>query len=112
MTDGARTNLRGAVDLLILRTLSWEPTHGWGISQQIQERSEGVLEMNQGSLYPALQRLEQKGWIDSEWHVTDQNRRAKVYALTPRGRRELEHEAASWRRHTRAVEMVLSGGTA
>ena len=78
--------LRGTLDLLILKTLTLEPMHGWGIGQRIQQLSRGVLDANQGSLYPAFQRLEQKGWIDSEWRTTENNRRAKYYRLTAAGR--------------------------
>ena len=99
--------LRGALDLLILKTLSLEPMHGWGISQRIEQISAGVLEVNQGSLYPALQRLEQKGWIDSDWQVTENNRRARYYRLTAPGRRALGAEEASWRRYADAIELVL-----
>ena len=99
--------LRGTLDLLILKTLSLAPLHGWGISQRIQQLSKGLLDVNQGSLYPALQRLEQKGWIASEWETTENNRRAKYYALTARGRRALGEEAASWRRYVGAVEWIL-----
>ena len=104
--------LRGSVDLLILRCLAAGPTHGWGIGQRLQQRSSGVLEMNQGSLYPALQRLEQLGWVTSAWQTTDANRRAKVYSLTARGRRALASETASWRRYAQAVELVLAWDTA
>ena len=99
--------LRGTLDLLILKTLTLEDMHGWGIAQRIQQISKGVLEVNQGSLYPALQRLEQKEWIDSEWRVTDNNRRAKYYKLTPAGRRALGAETDSWRRLVVAVEQML-----
>ena len=100
--------LRGTLDLLILQTLVPEPIHGWGISQQLQQRSHGALEVNQGALYPALQRLEQKGWIESEWKATENNRRAKYYRLTRGGRRALGEERASWRRYVAAVELILS----
>ena len=99
--------LRGTLDLLVLKTLALEPMHGWGISQRIQEHSRGVLEVNQGSLYPALQRLEQRGWIDSTWHITENNRRAKYYRLTAKGRRAVGDETASWRRYVAAVEFIL-----
>lgn len=101
--------LRGTLDLLILRTLSLEPMHGWGISQRIQQVSRGTLDVNQGSLYPALQRLEQKGWIGSDWRITENNRRAKYYALTALGRRALGAETAEWRRYVAAVELILGG---
>jgi transcriptional regulator len=99
--------LRGTLDLLILKTLTLEPMHGWGIGQRIQQLSRGVLDANQGSLYPAFQRLEQKGWIDSEWRTTENNRRAKYYRLTAAGRRAVGTEAASWRRYVEAVEFIL-----
>jgi len=102
--------LRGTLDLLILKTLTLEPMHGWGISQRIQQFSSGVLDVNQGSLYPALQRLEVKGWIDSEWRTTENNRQAKYYRLTASGRRALGAETATWRRYVTAVESIL--GTA
>jgi transcriptional regulator len=95
------------IDLLVLKTLSLEPMHGWGISQRIQQYSRGVLDVNQGSLYPALQRLEQRGWIESEWRSSENNRRAKYYALTTAGRRALGAETASWRRQVAAVEQIL-----
>ncbi len=99
---------RGALDVLILKTLSLEPMHGWGISQRIQQLSSGVLDINQGSLYPALQRLEQRGMIASGWELTENNRRARYYRLTRKGRRALDTEMESWRRHVRAVEQVLA----
>jgi PadR family transcriptional regulator PadR len=99
--------LRGTLDLLVLKTLALEPMHGWGISARIQQFSRGVLEVNQGSLYPALQRLEQKGWIESAWKITENNRRAKYYHLTASGRRALGGETASWRRYVGAVELIL-----
>ncbi len=99
--------LRGTLDLLILRTLTLEPMHGWGISQRIQQRSRGTFDVNQGSLYPALQRLEQKGWIESEWRVTENNRNAKYYSLTATGRRAVGAEITSWRRYVEAVDLIL-----
>jgi PadR family transcriptional regulator PadR len=99
--------LRGTLDLLILQTLTLEPMHGWGISQRIQQFSRGVLDVNQGSLYPALQRLELKGWIDSEWRTTEHNRRAKYYRLTGAGRRAHGAETQNWRRYVLAVEGIL-----
>lgn len=100
--------LQGTLDLLILKTLTLAPMHGWGISQRIQQRSEDALQVGQGSLYPALHRLEQKGWIESEWAVTENKRRAKYYRLTPAGRRALGAELESWRRFVGAVELVLA----
>ena len=99
--------LRGTLDMLLLRTLSLEPLHGWAISLRLQQVSQGVLDVNQGSIYPALQRLEQKGWIASHWGTTDNNRRARYYALTAAGRRALGAEIDSWRRYVDVVELVL-----
>jgi len=99
--------LRGSIDLLVLKTLSLEPMHGWGISQRIQQMSKGVLDVNQGSLYPALQRLETSGLISSEWGTTDNNRRARYYRLTAAGRRALGEELESWRRFATGLEAVL-----
>jgi PadR family transcriptional regulator, regulatory protein PadR len=99
--------LRGSLDLLVLKTLSLEPLHGWGISQRVQQVSRGALEVNQGSLYPALQRLEKEGLITSEWRVTENNRRARYYELTPAGQRALGAELESWRRFASAMELVL-----
>ncbi|MEO8295063.1 MAG: PadR family transcriptional regulator [Gemmatimonadota bacterium] len=100
--------LRGTLDLLVLKTLLLEPMHGWGISQRIQQVSKGVLDVNQGSLYPALQRLELKGWIDSDWRTTENNRRAKYYGLTAQGKRAAGAEVASWRRYVAAVDLILA----
>lgn len=99
--------LRGTLDLLILKTLALEPMHGWGISQRIQQFSRGVLDVNQGSLYPALQRLENKDWIDSTWRATENNREAKYYRLTAQGRRALGAETDNWRRYVAAVDLIL-----
>ena len=99
--------VRGTLDLLVLKTLTLEPMHGWGISQRIQQVSSGVLDVNQGSLYPALQRLELKGWIDSDWRTTENNRRAKYYRLTAQGRRALGVETDNWRRYVSVVDVIL-----
>ena len=99
--------LQGTLDLLVLRTLALQPMHGWGITQRIQQLSREVFQVGQGSLYPALQRLEVKGWIDSEWGVTENNRRAKYYRLTAAGRRALGAELESWRRFAAGLEAVL-----
>lgn len=107
MGESSAEPLRGTIDLLVLRTLALEPMHGWGISQRVQQLTGGVLEVNQGSLYPALLRLEQKEWIDSEWRTTENNRRAKYYRLTALGRRALGAETESWRRLVVAVEQLL-----
>lgn len=100
--------LRGTLDLLVLKTLTLAPMHGWGISQRIQQFSRGVLDVNQGSLYPALQRLVHKGWITSEWRVSEHNRRARYYALTSEGREALHEETAAWRRYVSTVEWILA----
>jgi PadR family transcriptional regulator, regulatory protein PadR len=99
--------LRGSLDLLVLKSLSLAPMHGWGISQRIQQLSDGVLDVNQGSLYPALQRLEKEGLVASDWDTTDNNRRARFYRLTAAGRRALGDELASWRRFAAGLEAVL-----
>lgn len=99
--------LRGSLDLLVLKTLTLQPMHGWGISQRIQQMSKGMLEVNQGSLYPALQRLEKDGLITSEWGTTDNNRRARYYRITASGRRAFEMERESWKRFTTGLEAVL-----
>ena len=99
--------LRGSLDLLVLKTLSLEPMHGWGISQRVQQISEGVLEVNQGSLYPALQRLEKQGLITSDWGTTDNNRQARYYRMTAAGKRALGVELESWRRFAAGLEAVL-----
>jgi PadR family transcriptional regulator PadR len=99
--------LRGSLDLLILKTLSLAPMHGWGISQRVQQISNGVLEVNQGSLYPALQRLEKDGLVTSDWDTTDNNRRARYYRLTATGRRALGVELESWRRFAAGLDAVL-----
>jgi PadR family transcriptional regulator PadR len=99
--------LRGSLDLLVLKTLSLVPMHGWGISQRIQQMSRGVLEVNQGSLYPALQRLEKGGLIASDWEMTENNRRARYYRLTAAGRRALGVELESWKRFAAGLDAVL-----
>ncbi len=99
--------LQGTLDLLILKTLALEPMHGWGISLRIQQISQDVLQVQQGSLYPALHRLEQKGWIDAEWGDSDNNRKAKYYRLTRSGRKQLELETSNWERLSAAVRQIL-----
>lgn len=100
--------LRGTIDLLILKALLAGPLHGWGIGERIQQISKGVLEVNQGSLYPALQRLEHRGAIQSDWGTSENNRRARYYRLTPAGRKALGAELASWRRFSAAIETVIA----
>jgi PadR family transcriptional regulator, regulatory protein PadR len=99
--------LQGTLDLLILRALALEPLHGWAISQRIQQVSREVLKVQQGSLYPALHRLEATGWIASEWGASENNRRAKFYSLTRSGRKHLGEETAKWERLSAAVALVL-----
>jgi transcriptional regulator len=99
--------LQGTLDLLILKTLSTEPLHGYSIAQRIQQRSRDVLVVEEGSLYPCLYRMEEKGWITAEWGKSENNRRAKYYSLTRAGRRQLEEETAIWERIHRAITLVL-----
>jgi transcriptional regulator len=99
--------LQGTLDLLVLKTLQAGPTHGWDIAQRIQQVSRDVLRVGQGSLYPALHRLEAQGWISSEWGASDNNRRAKFYRLTAAGRKQLAAETESWERFTGAVDLIL-----
>jgi transcriptional regulator len=99
--------LPGTLDLLILRTLQKDALHGWAISERIQAISEDVLQINQGSLYPALHRLELQGWLEAEWKVSELGRRAKYYRLTPSGRRQLTVEARDWERMSNAIERVM-----
>ena len=99
--------LQGTLDLLILKTLELEPKHGFGVSQRIQQISNDVFQVNQGSLYPALHRLEQKGWISSEWGVTENNRKAKYYRLTSSGKKQLQEEKKQWKALSGAIARVL-----
>lgn len=99
--------LQGTLDLLILRVLQHDTAHGWGIAQRIQQISHDVLLVNQGSLYPALRRLEERGWIDAEWGTSDNNRRARFYQLTASGRKQLTKETTSWEEFVVAVTRVL-----
>lgn len=100
---------QGTLDLLILRTLLPGPQHGWAISERVQQVSSEVLSIQQGSLYPALHRLERRGWIKAEWGISDNNRRAKYYELTRAGKKRLEVETEAWRKLAVAVEQVLEG---
>lgn len=99
--------LQGTLDLLVLRVLRRGTMHGWGIAQEIQQISRDVLQVNQGSLYPALRRLEERGWIDAEWGTSDNNRRARYYRLTAAGRKQLAQETASWEEFVLAVTRIL-----
>jgi len=99
--------VQGTLDLLIMRTIASEELHGWAIAQRIQLLSKDVLQVNQGSLYPALQRLERQGWITADWGVSENNRRARLYRLTAAGRRRLEQERADWDRLSAAISLVM-----
>jgi transcriptional regulator len=101
---------QGTLDLLILRTLALEPQHGWGISERIQQISSNVLQVQQGSLYPALHRLERRGWIKAQWGISENSRRAKYYELTRAGRKQLDTETGAWRKLSAAVAQVLDMG--
>lgn len=100
--------LQGTLDLLILNTLRGEPLHGWGISKRIRELSREMLQVNQGSLYPALYRLEERRWITPEWGISPEGRRAKFYRLTAAGKKQLVAEQAEWKHFSRAIELVLA----
>ncbi|HEX6053042.1 MAG TPA: PadR family transcriptional regulator [Gemmatimonadaceae bacterium] len=111
MTDESRLDLpQGTLDLLILKAVSLGPMHGWAISERIHQVSRQTLKIPQGSLYPALHRLERRGWISAEWGASDNNRRAKYYQLTRSGRNQLEAETDAWRSLTTAVGLVLDMG--
>lgn len=109
MTDQGIDLPQGTLDLLILRTLSLGPNHGWAISERIHQISSKVLQVQQGSLYPALHRLERRGWIKARWGASDNNRRAKYYELTTAGRKQLETEKSQWKKLSEAVAQVLEG---
>lgn len=100
--------IRGTLDLLVLKTLSWGPRHGLAILRWIEQTTGQRLSVEEGALYPALHRLEQRGWVEGEWGITDRNRRAKFYRLTPRGRKQLAAEAARWAQYSHAVHLVLT----
>jgi PadR family transcriptional regulator PadR len=100
--------LQGTVDMLILKTIALQPMHGWAIAQRIKQVSDDVLKLNQNALYPALHRLEEQGWLTSEWGESESNRRAKYYSLTKAGRKRLAEELAQWRRLSSAIDVVVS----
>ena len=107
-TDDKRLELlQGTLDMLILRTLQWGPQHGHGIGQSIRQQSDDLLKVETGSLYPALHRLVKRGWLQAEWGLSDNNRKAKYYSLTAAGQKELRRNAETWRRYSRAVSRVL-----
>jgi PadR family transcriptional regulator PadR len=99
--------IQGTLDMLILKTLSLEPMHGFGITKRIEQTSRGVFKVNPGSLLTALQRLERNGWLDAEWRITENSRRAKIYSLTRTGRKQLENEASNWSRRATAIARLL-----
>jgi PadR family transcriptional regulator PadR len=99
--------LQGTLDLLVLKTLTWGPMHGYSVARLIRERSDNVFLVEEGALYPALHRLERAGWIESEWGMSENNRKAKFYQLTTRGRAQLRAEVATWQKYTKAVAGVL-----
>ena len=107
MPDPTTDVLQGTFDMLILKTLSIEPMHGFGIARRIEQISRGVFKVNPGSLLTAFQRLERAGWLDAEWHQTDNSRRAKFYSLTRAGRKQLAHETSNWSRRVSAVARLL-----
>jgi PadR family transcriptional regulator, regulatory protein PadR len=100
--------LQGTLDMLVLKALQLEPMHGWGITERLEQWSERVLQLGQGTLYPALYRLERQRLVESEWKTTENNRRARYYALTPAGRRHLAREVGSWERLSHAINLVLT----
>ena len=104
--------LQGTLDVLILKALSWGPLHGYAVVRWIGQRTEDALRIEEGALYPALHRMEQRGWIEAEWGVSENNRRAKFYRLTDEGRSQLHAEAVSWQRYAEAVGKVLHAATA
>lgn len=109
MADDQTLDLfRGTLDLLVLKALAWQPMHGYAISKWLRERTQGLLGVEESALYQALHRLERKGSVQSEWGVTDTNRRAKIYELTPRGQGRLTAEVENWRLYAKAVQLVLS----
>ena len=107
VTDESLSLLQGTLDTLILKTLTWGPMHGYGIARWIGDRTDGVLEVEDAALYQALHRMERKGWIEAEWGLSENNRRAKFYRVSRKGRAQLDREAASWRRYAEAVAKIL-----
>ena len=104
--------LPGTLDLLVLKTLAWGPTHGLGVLRSIEQVTNGELQIEEGALYPALHRLEERGWLDAEWGITEKNRKAKFYRLTAAGRRQLAAEVTRWSRYTNVVQLVLNSAAA
>ena len=104
--------IKGTLEMVVLEVLQLEPMHGWGITERIERRSNGLLSVNQGSLYPALYRLVARGWVSSEWRTTENNRTARYYSLTRLGRKELAAERAQWEKLSRGVNLILGGAEA
>jgi transcriptional regulator len=104
--------IKGTLEMIVLEVLQREPMHGWGITERIERRSNGLLSVNQGSLYPALYRLVARGWVSSEWRSTENNRAARYYSLTRAGRKQLAAERAQWQKLSRGVDLILSGARA
>lgn len=110
MADKPSGLVQGTLDMLILKTLALEPMHGYGIAMRIEQISKGVFQVNPGSLFPAFRRLERAGWLKSEWRETENNRRAKYYALTALGRKQLKGETREWARQSAAIARILEAG--
>jgi len=104
--------IKGTLEMIVLEVLQHEPMHGWGITELIERRSDGLLSINQGSLYPALYRLVARGWVSSEWRITENNRKARYYALSRSGRKQLASQRAQWEKLSRGVNLILSGARA
>jgi transcriptional regulator len=111
MTDSTKDRLHGTLDALVLKTLSWGPRHGYAIARWLEEATSDAIQVEEGSLYPSLYRMERKGWIEAEWGTSELGRKAKFYKLTPRGRRQLQTETAEWTAFARAVSIVLTTAT-
>ncbi len=107
MSDGTNDLVPGTLDMIILKTLALEPVHGYGIGLRIEQTSRGVFRVNAGSLFPALRRLERKGWLSAQWRTTENSRRAKYYGLTAEGRKQLRNEARDWERQSAAIARIL-----
>ena len=107
MTDPQSELLRSSLDLLILKAISWGPRHGYGVAEWIEQATGDALSIEEGTLYPALHRLERKGWVKTEWGISDNNRRAKFYRLTPLGRAQFRAQAPAWHRYTEAIALAL-----
>jgi PadR family transcriptional regulator PadR len=107
MSEDRLALVPGTLEMLVLKTLSLAPMHGWGIGDRIQQLSRDTFRVNQGTLYPVLERLQQKGWVTAEWRASDNNRRAKYYLLTRAGAKRLEAERHDWARSTRAIDLIL-----